>query len=191
MKTSHKIIVVGAAVLVVPALIGAQEVLYESKYEKTPVGKIEVKVVPAMITLQASDRGNHFKNRGRKFMKLFRYIQSNEVKMTVPVEVDVENNSMRFVVGTADEHKNLKATEKVSVERQPGRLVLSIGLRGSYSEANFVDGEKKLRKWLEETKEYRPLGKAYVVYWHGPYIPSVLKRSEVHIEITPFAANQK
>ena len=31
--------------------------------------------------------------------------------------------------------------------------------------------------------DYEKLGKAYGVYWHGPFVPGPFKRSEVHLPI--------
>ena len=62
---------------------------YESMHEKTPVGKIVVIDLPARTALEASTDSSYFKSDNGLFRKLFRYISSNDVSMTTPVEADI------------------------------------------------------------------------------------------------------
>jgi hypothetical protein len=77
----------------------------------------------------------------------------------------------------------LPSTSGVTVFDRPARLVVSVGIRGSYSEQNFTAGVAKLRAWLREHPEWRTKSEPYVVFWNGPFVPGFLKKSEVHIEI--------
>ena len=47
---------------------------YESIYPRTPVGAIEIKTLPARMTLVASAPGDAFDDRGSAFLKLFAFI---------------------------------------------------------------------------------------------------------------------
>jgi hypothetical protein len=62
--------------------------------------------------------------------------------------------------------------------------VISIGIRGAYSEANFDKAHARLERWLGENKEYVPEGEPYGVFWDAPFSPWFLKRSEVHIPVS-------
>ena len=65
----------------------------------------------------------------------------------------------------------------------PARKVLSIGIRGGYSEKSFISNQSKLMEWFAKNNKYEQDGPAYGVYWNGPFVPGFLKRSEVHIPI--------
>ena len=62
-------------------------------------------------------------------------------------------------------------------------LVAAVGIRGGYSEKRFLDNKRKLDQWLAKKPDYEKIGKAYGVYWHGPFVPGPFKRSEVHLPI--------
>ena len=163
---------------------GGTEMFYESAYPKSPVGEIEVKAIPSALKLTAAGRGkNYFSSANNSFMTLFRYIQRNEVKMTVPVEAYIEKNEMKFFVGTKDLRKGLSSSKNVDVNLENGKMVLSIGLRGPYTVENFIKGKEQLLAWLTRNQQYQSIGEAYAVYWNSPFCPGFLKRSEVHIPI--------
>lgn len=155
----------------------------EQAFKKTPAGKIEIKVIPESTVLVAEASGNYYGGRNDLFRRLFSYISENNVSMTVPVEARVENAQMKFYVGTKDKIKALKDQGSVQVVTVPQRTVLSIGIRGTYSESNFVRAKATLEQWLTDNKEYRQAGEAYAVFWDAPFMPWFLKRSEVHITV--------
>jgi effector-binding domain-containing protein len=156
---------------------------YQSMYEKTPVGKIKVIELPERLALEAKTDGTYFDKDNGLFRKLFRYISTNDVAMTTPVEADMNPGKMRFFVGSEDRKKILKPDNTVKIVKMPVRTVLSIGIRGSYSEKNFSTNQKKLTDWIEKNKGFEPAGECYGVYWNGPFIPGFFKRSEVHLPI--------
>ena len=156
---------------------------YESMHEKTPVGKIVVIDLPARTALEASTDSSYFKSDNGLFRKLFRYISSNDISMTTPVEADIFPGKMRFFVGYEDSKKKLLSNDSVSVKKLPALKVVSIGIRGSYSEKNFTSNKKKLELWLSKNKNFIQDGEAYGVYWNGPFVPGFFKRSEVHIPV--------
>jgi hypothetical protein len=158
---------------------------YEHAYEKTPVGTIEVKELPAVTALSASGPGAYFSNSGSPFMTLFRFIQKNEIPMTVPVEADVDVNRMRFFVGPSRERGDVAADAGVQVQRLPARTVVSMGLRGSYTQKRFEHGLREVRAWLERQESWTADGQPYAVYWNAPYVPGWFKRSEVHVPVRP------
>ena len=157
---------------------------YESAYRRTDVGKIEIKTIPAATVLVTKGENQYFEKPGRMFMRLFRYIEDNQVSMTVPVEAEMEPGVMKFYVGTKDAKKTLKDTGKVKVVTGEERKVVSIGAMGDYTQANVAKAEAKLRSWFGEHPDYKPVGDAYAVFWDSPFTPGPLRRFEVHIETT-------
>ncbi len=181
MRRAFLIIIV--AVLVIAFYVGTNMYAYEAAFKKAPVGDIEVKTIPGSMLLSAEKEGNYFDRDNELFMSLFRYIQDNNVSMTVPVEAEIEKAQMRFYVGSKDQAKDLQNRPGVQVISVPQRTVVSIGIRGSYSKSNFEEAKIKLENWLKNNNDYKQTGVAYAVYWDAPFIPWFLKRSEVHIPI--------
>ena len=156
---------------------------YETMYEKTKVGKIELKKIPQRIALEATAKSYYFHGDNNLFRNLFRYISKNEVAMTVPVEAEMKPGKMRFFVGRKDAAKALSATDTVKVREIEAMTVLSIGIRGSYTESRFKRYEEKLEAWLSQNEEYEAVSAPYGVYWNSPMMPGIFKRSEIHVEV--------
>jgi DNA gyrase inhibitor GyrI len=157
---------------------------YESAYPKTPSGKIEIKIIPESKLLATENPGNYFDSNNQLFTRLFNYISTNEVSMTVPVEADMDNARMKFYVGSQDRVKDLQNQGPVKIITVPQRTVVSIGMKGSYTKARFEKGKEKLLAWLRDNPRFCPAGEAYAVYWDAPFVPWFLKHSEVHIAVT-------
>lgn len=136
---------------------------YESAFEPTPVGTIEVKALPAAKALVSAGQGRYFDRSDGLFMKLFGYIDANDVKMTVPVQAEIEPGEMWFYVGAKDAGKALKDTGDIRVIDIPERTVASIGARGGYSEKNFNEARTKLEAWLTAQESYAAVGEAYAI----------------------------
>ena len=88
------------------------------------------------------------------FLAKLKYINENQVSMTVPVEADIKNARMKFYVGTVDREKNLRDGNQVNVIAEKERTVVSCGIRGSYSRANFQKGKGRLESWLRNDLSY-------------------------------------
>ncbi len=164
-------------------LVAKRAVTFDRLYERTPVGKIEVKELPARKALAAASTGSYFERDNRLFMTLFDFIKKNEIAMTVPVEAEIDDAEMRFFVGANQETNPVRSSESVSVTEVPPQTVVSLGLRGAYSEDVFERGRQELENWLTTNSEWRALAEPYAVYWDGPYMPKPLRRSEVHFRI--------
>ena len=156
---------------------------YESMFEQTPVGEIKIIQLPERIALEAKSGGPYFQSDNGLFRKLFRYISTNDVAMTTPVEADINPGKMRFFVGAKDKVKNISSTKEVEVKTIEPLKVLAIGVRGSYSMKRFMENREKLVQWLDKEKKYELAGEAYAVYWDGPFVLGFFKRSEVHVPI--------
>lgn len=153
---------------------------YESIYPKTPVGKIEVKQIPARTILATESKGDPFQDRNESFNKLFNYIQRNEISMTVPVEAGATTNTMNFFVGSKDAERNLKPDGKINVQELQPITVVSIGMRGAYNKKLYEEGLQKITQWMSEHPEWKAEGEPYTVYWNSPFVPGFFKTSEVH-----------
>ena len=152
-------------------------------FEKTPVGEIKMIDLPERTALEAKSNGSYFQSDNGLFRKLFRYISSNDLAMTTPVEADVNPGKMRFFVGVKDQSKNISSTKEVEVRKIAPHKVVAIGVRGSYSIKRFMENKQKLEQWLAKEKKFEAAGDAYAVYWDGPFVLGFFKRSEVHIPI--------
>ena len=167
----------------VPSFLPLAMHAYEAMYDKTPVGKIEIKEIAQRIALEASVQSPYFGGNNNLFRTLFRYISNNGVAMTVPVEAEMQPGKMRFFVGAKDANKKLLSIDDVEVRNLEPITVISIGIRGSYSEKRFKKNEKALLEWLAENGQYEAVSNPYGVYWNSPFVPGFLKRSEIHLPV--------
>lgn len=156
---------------------------YEAAFPKTDVGVIEVKTLPAATLLMTRTDNDYFAENNRLFRPLFRYIQANEIPMTIPVEAEIDPGTMYFYVDEAHSSKQLENTDDVSAVELPKRTVLSLGVRGSYNEKNFAKARGQLIDYLAQQDDWVQEGSTRAVYWNGPFTIGFLKRSEVHIPI--------
>jgi hypothetical protein len=155
----------------------------EQAYPRTEVGCMEIKTLPAATLIASRSEAKYFDRNNGLFMPLFRYIQSNDIAMTTPVESEISPGVMYFHIGNTTASERLKNTPSVSIHLMAERAVASIGLRGSYSAENFKNGEQQLAAWLATQPNYQRAGAARGVFWNGPFMPALFKRFEVHIPV--------
>jgi effector-binding domain-containing protein len=156
----------------------------ELAYPKTEVGVTEVKELPAGKILVARSPRPYFSGGNPLFGRLFRYIQSNRIPMTAPVEAAMEPGTMVFYVDAASSTRgDLASTRDVELREVPARTVASVGIRGSYTQASYDANLARLREWLASRPDLEVAGEPYAVYWDSPFVPGFLKRSEVHIPV--------
>ena len=153
-------------------------------YEPTPKGKIIVKNIPEMKAFETSCEGNYFTNSNQLFRILFKYLNKNDLAMTIPVEAKISPAKMIFIVKDSETAKELQNTDLVKVITIPARKVLSIGVTGRYSQENFIEGKKILQQYLIEHPEYTQNGDFFAVYWDNPMIvPYFIRKSEINVPI--------
>lgn len=166
--------------LLLPAMVPAVELAYP----KTDPAVCEVKDLPASRLMVARSDAGYFSANNRMFGKLFRYIQSNRIPMTAPVEARIEPGVMIFHCDVASAgREDLRPTAEVTLEQVPARTVAAIGIRGSYTERAYRDNLARLRAWLATQPGVAETGEPYAVYWDSPFVPGFLRRSEVHIPV--------
>lgn len=165
----------------------------DDAYPPSENGVCEIRTLPAARVIEAPESapGGETLPEARRnalFRKLFRYIDTNDIAMTAPVEVrsDSVRAGMIFYLGEdAAAREDLPSDAGVKVTRLPERTVAVLAVRGSYTPERYESTEKTLRAWLEQRKDYRVVGPAYGVYWNSPFMPGYFKKSEVHIPVAP------
>ncbi len=161
----------------------------EAAYPATEVGVCETKRLPAARLMVTATPGSYFTSGNRLFGKLFRFIQSNKIPMTAPVEARIQPATMVFYCDTGSaKREDLKDTSEVALQTVPERTVAAIGIRGSYTSESYETHLAKLREWLKSRPDLKVTGEPYAVYWNSPFVPGFMKRSEVHIPIETPAA---
>lgn len=169
--------------LILIVMAGGVVSAYDKAFDKTSSGNIEIKTIPEHKVITSYSDKQYFQTDNGMFMKLFRYIDSNQVSMTVPVKSDVTTPQMSFYILGNDLKKELESDDSVTVNTIPSQTVISYGAKGAYNEKNFKDGVKKVQEWLKQNPKYSKTGDPYCVYWDGPFKPWFMKHYEVHIPV--------
>ena len=155
-------------------------------YPRTSPGELELKSLPAARWIRTESSKDYFSADNGLFMKLFRYIDSNKIPMTAPVEAGITPGTMVFYLDEASAKRaDLAETPQVRLLSVPERRVAAIGIRGSYSRGNYEEALAELRAWLAGRTDVKAAGEPYAVYWNSPFVPFFLKQSEVHIPVAP------
>ncbi len=130
------------------------------------------------------------------FMSLFNHIKTNDIPMTSPVEMtyvidnskdpaepDAKLVAMAFVYGQPT--TGAPGTQgKVKVVDVPAVTVLSIGVRGGYSQSNLTRALDKLNQWPDLTSgRYRITGPARYLGYNSPFVPPFMRFGEVQLPV--------
>jgi effector-binding domain-containing protein len=168
------------------AVASAKLAAVSEAYPRTSPGDLELKTLPAARWMRTESSTDYFAADNGLFMKLFRYIDSNKIPMTAPVEAGIKPGTMVFYMDDASAKRaDLTETPQVKLSSVPERRVASIGIRGSYSRENYEEALTELRTWLAKRTDVKAAGEPYAVYWNSPFVPFFLKQSEVHIPVVP------
>jgi hypothetical protein len=152
-----------------------------------PVGEVIVKTYPEHRLARAQG------GRDGSFMTLFRHIKRNEIAMTSPVEMPLLDGADRGDGGMAFLYASKSlgtpgpdpADAAVVVEDIPETTVASVGTRGSYSRQTFDRGLGRVRAWLAEHPDWEEAGSPRTLAYNSPFVPGMLKYSEVQVPIRP------
>jgi hypothetical protein len=158
-----------------------------------PVGEVIVKTYPAHRLARADGK----QGGNGAFMKLFRHIERNEIKMTAPVVIDwgdrpagAEGGGQPAAMAFLYAQPTLGAVGQdpadplVVVADAPETVVASIGLRGAYDEATMKRGLEQLRAWLAKHPEWAEAGPPRSLAYNSPFVPWFAKYSEVQMPVT-------
>lgn len=174
-----------------------------------PVGEIVTKEYPT-YRLARVDAGRHgvTTDQNAMFNPLFQHIKRNDIPMTAPVEmsyaedvaqgderpVDPEPVSMAFLYGepTWGHIGADSEDQRVFVEDTAAMTVVSIGVRGRYSDATFNDALARLNEWLDAHRgEVRVAGKPRLMGYNSPFVPWFMRYAEVQVPIEWLEAARK
>lgn len=195
-----RIIILLLALLAIPAiLIGGHNAvsapLPDGFPPPTPAEKIEIKNYPAYRSGTVTYKGELSQATGAAFDPLYRHISSNNIAMTAPVEARYPLMTLRedklnergeaevsFLYRSTDIHPQ-QIAQGIKVEDHSSMTVVSIGIQGDYSYANYQQHLKQLREWLAQHPNYTVVGQPRRFFYDSPFIPDALKRSEVQIPV--------
>ena len=165
-----------------------------------PVGEIIVKEYPA-YRLARIQRGEGGVQGGPNvmFRPLFNHIRRNDIAMTAPVEMGYPEHvepgdgatSMAFLYGEPSWGTSGAdaADQRVVVEDVPAMTVLSIGVRGGYTDANFAKAISKLEAWVQQREdEVCVVGPPRYLAYNSPFVLGFLKYGEVQLPVEIFGA---
>ena len=169
-----------------------------------PVGEVIVKDYPPYrLARFRAVEASRLVSSDDMFMPLFNHIKRNDIAMTAPVEIEYAGSSAPAdAAGTMDGQQHATsmafmyaapnlgaagrdpADERVVVEDIPAMTVLSIGVRGGYTEKNFAAALAKLDDWLAASQErLRVAGPPRYLAYNSPFVPWFLKFGEVQLRV--------
>jgi hypothetical protein len=170
-----------------------------------PIGQVVIKDYPPyrLARLRAAETSRSG-SPDDMFMPLFNHIKRNDIAMTAPVEIEYRTAwsvppdsaakdkeqpravSMAFMYaapnfGTAGADP---ADGRVVVEDIPAMTVVSLGVRGGYTEKNLVAALARLNDWLAADPErFRVTGPPRYLAYNSPFVPWFLKFGEVQLPV--------
>ncbi|MBN2561017.1 MAG: heme-binding protein [Phycisphaerae bacterium] len=160
-----------------------------------PVGEIIIKKYPA-YRIARIQRGEGGVQGGPNvmFRPLFNHIKRNDIPMTAPVEMGYPERvepgegatSMAFLYGEPSWGTSGAdaADQRVVVVDVPAMTVLSIGVRGGYTDANFEKAIRKLEAWVQQhADEVRVVGPPRYMGYNSPFVLGFLKYGEVQLPV--------
>ncbi|MEZ5963032.1 MAG: heme-binding protein [Planctomycetota bacterium] len=163
-----------------------------------PVGDVVVKDYPTYRMARAPMRSAGDMSA---FWKLFQHIQSNDIPMTAPVQMDSASlprraqesggkpeqadsqRSMAFLY-ESPERGPTGEQDKVEVVDVPAARWVSVGARGYDSPGRLEDLEATLRTWLaEHAPLYEVVGSARMMGWNSPSVRGDRRFFEVELPV--------
>jgi len=170
-----------------------------------PVGKVIIKEYPAYRLARVNSKENGLSGGSDSmFRPLFNHIKRNKIAMTAPVEMGypwqtaeiaspkADSNGMRsaesmaFLYGKPSWGQTGAdpSDKRVVVEDVPAMTVLSIGVRGSYTDAKFAEAMTKLREWIASNPgQVRVAGSPRYLGYNSPLVLWFLRYAEVQLPI--------
>ncbi|NEO32589.1 MAG: ABC transporter substrate-binding protein [Symploca sp. SIO3C6] len=164
----------------------------------TADGEIEVKQYPAYRAATVRYSGELSQAANSSFNPLYSHISSNDISMTAPVETRYPASTLEAgEMGSEDEqgeayvsflYRNTEVypeqvSQNIQVEDIQPMMVVSLGLKGSYSYSSYQQNIKQLQSWLAQHPEYEVVGLPRRFFYDAPFVPEALKRSEIQIPI--------
>lgn len=198
MKLSQGLLVLGVVVMGVTVLaMGAYRAASAPLPEGFPVpsseGQVEIKYYPPYRAATVQMTGDLAYAPSRGFSPLFRHISSNDISMTAPVETrypvaTLEGQTTQGEAAVSFLYRNLdivprEVAENIVIEDIPAMTVVSMGTRGRYDMASYSASLQQLQAWLAAHPEYEVIGQPRRFFYDGPFLPDLMKRSDVQIPV--------
>ncbi|GIX02015.1 MAG: hypothetical protein KatS3mg112_0952 [Thermogutta sp.] len=135
----------------------------------TPVGEVEVKRYPGYRAAVTRDNGT-------AFWRLFAHIKKNNVAMTAPVEMTLEENARRPVFMAFLYERPDQGTPgedgTVEVRDLPGGWFVSTGIRGPRSDQALQLARQRVEEWLgHHGDRWEVAGPPRLLGYNSPFIP--------------------
>lgn len=165
--------------------------LPEGYPDPTPPGAIDLKKYPEVRRAEVSGDGTSQRGQNRGFWPLFRHIQRRDIAMTAPVEMELRDWdgasaptgwTMAFLYRTADLGPTGSDGDVVVRDAAPVTVV-SIGVRGSYSQTRFDAALRRVEEWIASNPQWERAGEARWLGYNNPRWFSD-EWSEVQIPVT-------
>jgi hypothetical protein len=147
------------------------------------VGAIIVKQYPSYRAARVTSDSMR---QNAMFGELFQHIKQNKISMTAPVEMTypAEGPSSMSFLYSSIEVGETSAAGKVQVVDVPPATVVSIGVRGEYTQDRFEECRSKLMDWLKENNDqWVVAGAPRYLGYNSPFVPDLLKYGEVQVPI--------
>ncbi|MBL8751590.1 MAG: heme-binding protein [Planctomycetes bacterium] len=149
--------------------------------------EIEVRSYPAYRMVRTSMKGGSM----GAFWPLFRHIESNEIAMTTPVQVDWSDDerraaTMAFLYG-APEIGKTGADGRVEVVDVPATTVVTIGSRGYERPARIEELRARLVAWIAVSPDHEAAGPMRTMVYNSPSVGADRRYFEVQIPLRPRA----
>lgn len=166
--------------------------------DPTPPGAIDIKRYASVRRAEVTGSLPSDFGMNMAFFPLFQHIKTRDIAMTSPVEMDYppapehraedsfaqqDRWTMSFLYRTPDLGAPGRAERNVRVVDTQPLTVLSIGLRGPYSESRIREALEPLYDWLAANPEWKIAGPPRALYYNGPERRNPDKWSEAQIPI--------
>ncbi|QOV88557.1 heme-binding protein [Humisphaera borealis] len=152
-----------------------------------PIGRAIVKAYPGYRLARTPMSGG---DQNKPFWTLFKHIEANQIAMTAPVEMTytaanqkVAARDMAFLYRSTKQG-NVGQQGAVEVVDVPAMTVVSVGIRGSYTDERMATAMATLNRWLaDNAATYEPAGDARYLGYNSPFVLPWVRYGEVQIPI--------
>jgi len=169
-----------------------------------PVGQVVLKSYPSYRLARVRTDNTGEGDPNDMFRPLFQHIQRNDIAMTAPVEIEYAATlTDEAASATPDQHEPRAtamaflyvesalgkagpdpADPRVVVADQPPITVLSVGVRGGYTERNLSRGLRQIKAWLKQNPDrFKVTGSPRYLAYNSPFVPGFLKFGEVQVPV--------
>ena len=166
----------------VAALFGCNKT--PEQFQPSNSKQISFKTIPAGRQIKTTMKGDYFKLDEVLFQRLFNYLKSNNLSMTVPVIATIgETAGMAFYINPTEYNRATKSTTLVAVIDTPPQLVAILACSRNNNQEKFNSGTQELKSQLKKYPQYAVDGEFFVTYWDAPFWPSFMRHYEIAVPV--------